>query len=488
MKKHLILFGITFLFPFFLQAQTGLKPLTVREVYDFNVGDVFEYEHRQEIRSSQGPNHIIARWWRNTIKDKQVLTDKIIYTIGFKEKTDENVITIRTYQDTITQLDSSIFIKAFKPKVDKNDPTFKYYVLSDSTFNSDEYSKGIMSTREFYSKNNLNAPYIKESAYVKELGMVKDYFSNYYPLDAGSRSITMQLVYYKKGTTIWGDTVNFKLPPRFYEPMVKEGAQWLYDISTSSDTLNVVQIKGDSTLGTNSYKKVFLHEFKYDKKNSSQFYPKYSATKKAMIGLIREDITNEKVYFRLINQQFKLGNCVQDEEFLLFDFNPKNNDTLKWCQLGNDKLVAGIQSIKMQYQDKFITSGFYTNKDRVIQKLGFADSYGIFYKKDRFQAYCVSDKALCFVTVNTEDVNKDNQEKNLQIINNHSVIQLKYKQVSDDDNFKISCMNSLGQVIEERKINNLSENFVFSTPTNQLLIYVLMQGVIPIGVLKIVSK
>jgi hypothetical protein len=479
MKKHLTLFGILFLFPFFLQAQTGLKPLTVREVYDFNVGDVFEYEYILEFPSST-PNRFNKQWFSQKIIAKTALPDKLIYTIEEKTKTDDNQLYNRTFQDTIVNLDSSIFTQLPRPLVDEKVP-INWIVRKDSTFLSSDFDGGIMSLHKIKTMVSVSGGYSESMAFMKGLGIVTNSASNLYPVDHYGQSIEINLVYYQKGTKKWGTAIDFTLKIVPYEPMVKEGAQWLYDISTSSDTLNVIQIKGDSTLGTNSYKKVFLHEFKYDKKNSSQFYPKYSATKKAMIGLIREDIATEKVYFRLINQQFKLGNCVQDEEFLLFDFNPKNNDTLKWCQLGNDKLIAGFQSIKMQYQDKFITSGFYTNKDRVLQKLGFADSYGIFYKKDRFQAYCVNAKLLCFVSVKVNDIYNDNPMQNLQILNNQCIIQLEYQRVSDNNNFKILCINSLGQVMEERKIDNLTENLIFSTPTNQLLIFVLYQGETPIG-------
>jgi signal peptidase I len=472
-------------FRFIPKLQTNGLSLTIHEAYNFNVGDIFEFRNQVRICPSSHPENGKTVAWKKTIKAKQDIGDKIIYTIEEKKMQNNIYSTISTiiYDETISQLDSSVFINVFEKNI--NDVT---YAITDSTFNSPKYGGGIMSAYDRYRKLD-DGDYSENSKrvyFMEGLGMVYNYAGRSYTNQDACNFDTTRLVYYKKGSKTWGDSIKFNAP-RVYSPMVAEGAQWLYypnlNIFTC-DTLFIVQIKGDSTVGTKKYKKVFFHELKCNNKMSS-----FLLKKSNLIGLIREELINEKVFFRIVDKQFKLGTCLPDEEFLLYSFNNKDGETLDWCQFGKGNIKAGSQFTNwggQNYKGFNVIDG--STFLPLFQKEGFRFG-GLFYQYNYIKTayrYCLNPNNLC-VSYITKNADINNEIKSLQINNNQKVTHLAYQLANNSDNFKIKCFNSLGQVIEERKINILEESFSFSPPNNQFLVFVLFQGEIPIGNVKSIS-
>jgi hypothetical protein len=114
--KRILFFSI-FLAAFFdIKGQDTLKPLLVREVYDFEVGDVFQYTHEVSRYTPNLLKH--TTYTQVVILAKNQLPDQIIYTKEIIEKDIDNKITKRLEKDTILNLDSSIFVvlKSLLPK------------------------------------------------------------------------------------------------------------------------------------------------------------------------------------------------------------------------------------------------------------------------------------------------------------------------------------------------------------------------------------
>lgn len=109
------------------------------------------------------------------------------------------------------------------------------------------------------------------------------------------------------------NSINPPLPPsklENYRPMLVEGYQWntvlaAFPAGTMMYQTSVFEIKGDSTINRQPYKKVWI-SYQEDKSNA------------LLYGLVREDVPQQKIYLYL-----------NGKDVLLYDFAMRVGDTTK---------------------------------------------------------------------------------------------------------------------------------------------------------------
>lgn len=114
-----------------------------------------------------------------------------------------------------------------------------------------------------------------------------------------------------------------------YNPTAVEGAHWIIrfdDMDTFQpvDDLWEYYASGDTTIDGLTYKKIYKRDLVV-----TQDGPPFEAEAPYLLfGLMRDDTVAKKVYaiqFDSVNQ------CLENEEYLLFDFSGNVNDTLNLC-------------------------------------------------------------------------------------------------------------------------------------------------------------
>ncbi len=172
-------------------ARKNITPLKVREVYDFEVGDVFIYEKKGFF--SPMNSTLTTRYERRTIQSRSNTGNSIMYTYKNESANKDTLYKVTTIIDTlrVTDLDS-LAISKVKPQ----------NIFTLKTYNSDSYSK-------FYDSNrDMNSRYLVCDCFdfsyslsvAKGLGIVLE--EPYFPL-------VDKLIYFKKGSETWGTPVDF---------------------------------------------------------------------------------------------------------------------------------------------------------------------------------------------------------------------------------------------------------------------------------------
>lgn len=169
----------------FIVAQNQ-QPLTVREVYDFNVGDIFIYRNDTY-------NFIIRRkdtlYERKTILTKRLyLPDSIVYTIKSESAftSSFNQVSIKNYNFVVTDLDSLALFKIKPRTVSGQSPNIKDHC--EILYNSNRH----VNSREFSGLID----YYKKFSVGQGIGIVRDDQGLQY--ENGGNS----LIYFKKNTEI----------------------------------------------------------------------------------------------------------------------------------------------------------------------------------------------------------------------------------------------------------------------------------------------
>lgn len=192
----------------FANGQDTIKPLLVREVYDFEVGDLFQYEHITEYFFKGQTKKYHSYSQVKTLK-KKIVKDTIFYENEITEK--DLVGNIKTYvaQDTILYKDSSIFygLPSFIPIGQENNFSNKNTIYK----NEQNFNPGnILCQNSVGQKTGLGGRLIYVRRFMKGLGRVYWYFNNYAdPIDGGGEIYTTIISHYKKGNKTYGNSVDF---------------------------------------------------------------------------------------------------------------------------------------------------------------------------------------------------------------------------------------------------------------------------------------
>ncbi len=205
-----------------------------------------------------------------------------------------------------------------------------------------------------------------------------------------------------------------------YEPMAVEGAHWVVFALTDDGSAHYsIALKGDTVVNGIFYKKVFRYKLESLATIPAELFPPYTFNETSLIGGIRDDIAQRKVYaIAFEDESWDFPDCDKFEEQLLYDFSLAAGDTLNGC-LHN---VVDLPPIIVDS----ITSGFFWGKDRNILATGlgtllegfgtasgpFASLYDMPVPGNPFQPvdYCIGSDLECgFGFVNTGELMTENR-------------------------------------------------------------------------------
>lgn len=113
-----------------------------------------------------------------------------------------------------------------------------------------------------------------------------------------------------------------------YTPLAVEGAQWVIYQNAEADSNKALigyVIKGDSVVNGTAYKKVFYREYEY---NGGPIEPPYVLINEEFHSLIRDDISEKKVYALGAEQNFNHQCQDINTEKLWYDFSVDTGEDL----------------------------------------------------------------------------------------------------------------------------------------------------------------
>ena len=176
----------------FEQQNAACKPLTVREVFDFDVNDIFIYRN---VDYNFRVGRLDTFFEKQTILQKQAnSTESIVYFIkkeGFY-KSAANKLIVKTDTLVVRDLDSSAVYKLKSNNL---------YV-----FTQDKCTTLGNSNRRIYGRalsSDRIIDYLCQGYYVGVgIGLNYSYSCYSYPFET-------YLIYFKKGTEVWGSLINF---------------------------------------------------------------------------------------------------------------------------------------------------------------------------------------------------------------------------------------------------------------------------------------
>lgn len=143
-----------------------------------------------------------------------------------------------------------------------------------------------------------------------------------------------------------------------YIPMVRENKYWIFNHYYNNDKSNVdsgflIQFKEDTLLDNKSYKKVYRQELSGtepcppSQRPCFSFDLPYHSIGQTLIGFIRENEAEQKVYFKSVS-----GDYCNEAEYLLFDFFLAPDSALDTCKkeaLGGQAGFGIIDSISLEF-------------------------------------------------------------------------------------------------------------------------------------------
>jgi hypothetical protein len=362
MTKKTLLFG--FLLGYAQMAFTQnaqCTPLTMRETYDFDIGDIFIYkDYTYNINTSRSDTLFDKR---TVLKKTIFAADSIVY-IQKREKFWTSARTdVTTYTDTfvVRNLDSSAVRHITSP-----DPRIK---VRDTCFTRGRKS----SLRHLYGVGLQD--YCVYFQVVKGIGLTYYERCNF-------QFYEIRLVFYQKENEIWGTPINFHMYPN-YVPFPKEGS-WYKQSVQQTHPLDrriyqyLTTLKGDTIIKGKTYAKIY---YKLVNRNNSNY---------DYVGALRETPNKEIMHIE-----------VQDTvEKLMYKFGLNIGDTLYLPTRRDNKTikVLAIDSVQIQgifrkrYRMNTQTLG---QKDYWIEGIG--STKGLFYPY-RESELENSESLLCFET------------------------------------------------------------------------------------------
>jgi hypothetical protein len=202
---------------FVVKAQ-GIMP-KVREIYDFQVGDVFVYENSVTYFKNTYTERTL---FKETILKKEVTQNHIIYTTEIREKNPVIGIVKLSYgKDTINNLDSSIFSNLKWPLPEKYDKDKFMTSNAIANINNSYGVDTIYQNRVFPIIPIFEVRLSYQRNFAKGLGMVSySFFDAVHSVDKEGTTYKNELIYYKKNAKEWGQSsIDFNI---YNIPLKKE--------------------------------------------------------------------------------------------------------------------------------------------------------------------------------------------------------------------------------------------------------------------------
>ncbi|MFA5046733.1 MAG: T9SS type A sorting domain-containing protein [Paludibacter sp.] len=317
----------------------GVQNLKWFDVYDFQVGDEIHVLNENSLYfSTPVPYYFISTQTRDILKyiSRENYSDSIIYQVDRSQNIvsllQDNIRWVKYSHDTIRSVirKNEAFDKIPSSPVEGAYTLFAYFmrlgeIISKIEPNADKQPmKASDSCWSFQPWDGCSPEYM----YMKGLGGP---YSECWGM-MGDRLKT-ELVYYKKGSDSWGTPFKSTINTG-YKPLLTKNNQWNVLHSSCCPDIykynltEVMKLSEDTVISGVLYKKLISA---YDSL-ASQF---------TTIGYLREDRITNKVYYRPKNKN----------EFLLYDFDVKPNDTIKITDFRSDgsfkynNIVLSVDSI-----------------------------------------------------------------------------------------------------------------------------------------------
>jgi hypothetical protein len=176
-------------------------------------------------------------------------------------------------------------------------------------------------------------------------------------------------------------TFGTQIKAQEYVPLAVDGAHWIvsYDIMETPppmDALWEYHANGDTLVEDQTYLKVYRRELELNESFLPPFVP---ATEFELVGLLREDGEERKVYSILLAEQMSaISFCPIGEESLLFDFSLSVGDTASFCAMPGSDIFGDIEinAISPTMQWGLETRAYETSVGSYYEGIG--SDYGLF--------------------------------------------------------------------------------------------------------------
>lgn len=162
-----------------------------------------------------------------------------------------------------------------------------------------------------------------------------------------------------------------------YNPMAKEGAQWIVKeigfYSSQIKKLWEYKCEGDTLIAGNTYKKIWKRWLSV----TNDPPPFYATSHYSLYGFLRDDIVNRKVYGMAANPSTVISpQCQRDPDIMLYDFSQNVGNTAAFCLLPiNDDVIESID-----YENHFnqTTKTFKLQNSEYEYYEGLGSQFGLF--------------------------------------------------------------------------------------------------------------
>jgi len=152
----------------------------------------------------------------------------------------------------------------------------------------------------------------------------------------------------KKTITFWlGLLIFSSISAQEYEPTAIEGAHWvIFYITDDSIQHHAIVIEGDSVVNGVAYKKIYWQAIHSNAISFQDFVPPYLTSKKILIGQIRDNVSEEKVY-AITFETPHLITCNVGVEEEIHDYSLSPGEFLTGCLYQTE---SSIDSVKMEFE------------------------------------------------------------------------------------------------------------------------------------------
>lgn len=158
-----------------------------------------------------------------------------------------------------------------------------------------------------------------------------------------------------------------------YHPMAVEGAHWtVFALTDDGPDHHAFVVKGDTTIGITSYKKVYQRKVNSDATTLSEFLPPYSFSNEKLIGAIRDDLSEKTVYgIGFVANAWFLDTCNVFEEQQLYDYSVGLGEKVSGCLHTADGLPnAVVDSMETEFLFGEERTVLYTSYGELIEGIG----------------------------------------------------------------------------------------------------------------------
>jgi hypothetical protein len=253
-----------------------------------------------------------------------------------------------------------------------------------------------------------------------------------------------------------------------YIPLVEENTHYVYEVRHYDDAgfplwvdkAYVISIEADTIVEGTLFNKIFKRDLLLTGEMGGIYQP-FTIIKEELIGIIRENVFEQRVYVKSINNG-NFWNCYSTEN-LLFDFDLKVGDTLNQCVIDHiqyeDDIIPIVDSVSITSLYGFdrntinttgeITYLYLSGKPeqvKIIEGFGYLN-YGIYNtsRKKEIIQYCKGTLFNCGIVTEVKEYANNTL---LSLFPNPAHNELNFVSSTNKNfNLKINIFNNQGKLL-----------------------------------------